>query len=198
MERDFRNEYELNHRAFVILGLVSETPSHAYSINQRIDERGMRDWTEIGTSSIYKIINKLEEDKLVESYIEEVDNRIRKIYRITDFGFVILKNKVYKVISEFKGRRDHDYDIALSMYPLLSKEELIRAFKNSVEIIKNDIEMLNKKEKISRQQSMTQWGMYPLNIKALFVRPIKMMETHIEFINWMLEKIEEEKTPWSD
>lgn len=198
MERDFRNEYELNHRAFVILGLVSETPSHAYSINQRIDERGMRDWTEIGTSSIYNIIHKLEEDKLVESYTEEVDNRIRKIYRITDFGFVILKNKVYKVISEFKGRREPDYDIAFSMYPLLSKEELIRAFKNSLEIIKNDIKMLNKKEKISRQQSMTQWGMYPLNIKALFVRPIKMMETHIEFINWMLQKIEEEKTPWSE
>jgi PadR family transcriptional regulator PadR len=198
MERDLRNEYELNHRAFVILSLVSETPSHAYSINQRIDERGMRDWTEIGTSSIYNIINKLEEDKLVESYTKEVDNRIRKIYRITDFGFVILKNKVYKVISEFKGRRDPDYDIALSMYPLLSKEELIKAFRNSLEIIKNDIEILNKKEKISRQQSMTQWGMYPLNIKVLFVRPIKMMETHIEFINWMLEKIEEEKTPWSE
>jgi DNA-binding PadR family transcriptional regulator len=53
-------EYDLNHRAFVLLGLVAETPSHAYNIDQRIKERGMRNWTNIGTSSIYNIINNLE------------------------------------------------------------------------------------------------------------------------------------------
>ena len=83
-------EYVLNHREFVILGLVAEFSSHAYSINQRIDERGMREWTSIGKSSIYSDLNNLEENKLVESHREEVDNRIRKVYTITDFGYKIL------------------------------------------------------------------------------------------------------------
>ena len=68
-------EYELNHREFVVLGLVAEFPSHAYSINQRIDERGMRAWTSIGKSSIYSDLNNLEEKGLVDSYREEVDEQ---------------------------------------------------------------------------------------------------------------------------
>ncbi len=87
----------LSHKQFVILGLIAEEPSHAYSINQRIDGRGMRDWTAIGKSSIYRIILELENIKLVEYYEEEVDHRKRKVYTITDYGARILKEKQYSI-----------------------------------------------------------------------------------------------------
>ncbi len=193
-----KKDYELNHREFVVLGLISEFPSHAYSLNQRIDKRGMRHWTSIGKSSIYSDLNNLEKIELAESYVEEVNNRIRKVYKITDSGSKVLRDEVYKVISKFKGRRDPNYDIALSLYPVLSKEEQVRAFKNSLEIINNDIEALKQQNEISKRESLKQWGGYPLNIKALFIRPIKVMETHIEFIEWMLKEIMEDTTPWEE
>jgi len=193
--------YQLNHRAFVILGLISETSMqggcHAYSIDQKIDERGMRNWTEIGKSSIYDIVKKLEENGLVESYSKEVDGRIRKMYTMTHTGFKVLREKVYKVIAEFRGRRDPDYDVALSMYTMIPKEMRIEAFKKSLEVIEREFEMLKKQEEISRQKALEQMGMYPLSIEVLFVRSYKIMQSHIEFIEWMIEKIPEDEAPWA-
>ena len=92
----------LSHKQFVVLGLIAETPSHAYNINQRIKGRGMRAWTAIGKSSIYRILIELENTKLVDSYEEEVDYRKRKVYTITENGTKILKEKVYNV-RQWKG-----------------------------------------------------------------------------------------------
>ena len=126
----------LSHKQFVVLGLIAETPSHAYNIDQRIEERGMRDWTAIGKSSIYRIIIELENTKLVEYYEDELDHRKRKIYTITDYGAKILKEKVYNVIKGFVGKNDEDFYVAFSMLPLLSSEEIIEAFSYSIETMK--------------------------------------------------------------
>ena len=112
------DDYELDHKGFIILGLVAEYPngSHAYSVNTRIEERGMRAWTNIGKSSIYRIANDLEKQGLVESFEEEYDNRVRKIYKVTDFGFHMLKDKTYNVLKEFYGRNDKDFYVAFPIF----------------------------------------------------------------------------------
>ena len=178
-------DYVLNHREFVILGLVAEFSSHAYSINQRIDERGMREWTSIGKSSIYSDLNNLEENKLVESHREEVDNRIRKVYTITDFGSKILKTKTYNVLREFIGKNDEDFYVAFSMLPMLTQEEQIETITNSLNMIRK-----NKKE---LEQMLNENSKMPLNVRGLFVHPIKILDADIEFLEWVLEEIKEEK-----
>jgi DNA-binding PadR family transcriptional regulator len=174
-------KYDLNHREFVVLGLIAEFSSHAYSINQRIDERGMREWTSIGKSSIYSDLNNLEENGLVNSHTEEVDNRIRKVYSITGYGSNILKTKTYNVLREFIGRNDDDFYVAFSMLPILTKEQQIEAFTNSL----NTIEM-HKKE---LEDMLKQNSKMPLNVRGLFLHPIKILETDVEFINIVLEEI---------
>lgn len=191
------SNYRLSHVAFAVLGLVAEQESHAKKINERIEERGMRNWTDIGKSSIYGVLKKLRKDELVNMRIEEQKEEGKaytvKIYTITKYGLKVLKAKVYDTLRSFKGRRESDYDLALSMLPILSKEEQIEAFTNSLEIIKRDITMLKETEKVSIKKSMEQWNYYPLTIKALFYRPIIIMKTHMEFIKWILEQIELEK-----
>ena len=178
-------EYKLNHREFVVLGLVAEFPSHPYSMNQRIDERGMREWTKIGKSSIYNDLNNLDEHGLVESYREEVDNRVRRIYRITDFGFDILKSKIYQVLKEFVGRNDENFYVAFSMLPLLSQEQQVEAVSYSLSKIKKYKEELNN--------MLVNNLNYPLNVKGLFIHPIKILETDVEFLEWVLEELKEVK-----
>ena len=174
---------ELSHKQFVILGLVAETPSHAYSINQRIEERGMRDWTAIGKSSIYRIILELENTKLVEYYEEEVDHRKRKVYTITDYGARILKEKVYNVIKGFVGKNDEDFYVAFSMLPLLSTEQMIEAFSYSIEAM--------KRNKFELENMLKGNPNYPINVSGLFIHPIKILETDILFMEWVIEKINE-------
>ena len=172
---------ELSHKQFVVIGLVAETPSHAYSINQRIEERGMRNWTAIGKSSIYRIIIELENTKLVEYYEEDVNNRKRKVYTITDYGAKVLKEKVYNVIKEFTGKNDEDFYVAFSILPLLSPEELIEAFSYSIETMKKHKTELENMLKVNPN--------FPINVSGLFIHPIKILETDILFIEWVIEKI---------
>ena len=173
----------LSHKQFVVLGLIAETPSHAYNINQRIEERGMRDWTAIGKSSIYRIIIELEDTKLVEYYEEEVDHRKRKVYMITDYGAKILKEKVYNVIKGFMGRNDEDFYVAFSMLPLLSSEQLIEAFSYSIEIM--------KKHKVELENMLHANPNYPIYVSGLFIHPIKILETDISFMEWVIENVKE-------
>ena len=57
-------EYSMNRISNIeaaILGLLCERPQYGYEIEKIIEKRNMRNWTEIGFSSIYYILKKLEE-----------------------------------------------------------------------------------------------------------------------------------------
>ncbi len=78
----------MTNTEFAILSLIVELPRHGYEIEQIIEERGMREWTEIGFSSIYYVLKKLENAGLVEGKIEQQAGRgpARKVYHITSAG----------------------------------------------------------------------------------------------------------------
>ncbi|MFX1236242.1 MAG: PadR family transcriptional regulator [Promethearchaeota archaeon] len=177
--------FELDHKSFIILGLLSEDPggSHAYSVNKKIEERGMRGWTEIGKSSIYRIASYLEENGLVGSYEEEYDNRVRKIYKITDFGYNILIDKVYKVLKEFNGLNDPNFYVAFSMFQLLTPEQITEAIQNSIKKIRVNLKEL--KEALEQNSNLG------LNVRGLFIHPIKILETDLEFLKEVLKEINE-------
>jgi DNA-binding PadR family transcriptional regulator len=55
----------MTNAELAVLSLIAEQPRHGYDIEQIIEARGMRDWTEIGFSSIYYLLNKLEEAGMI-------------------------------------------------------------------------------------------------------------------------------------
>jgi DNA-binding PadR family transcriptional regulator len=185
--------YTLKHRAFVILGLINERMHeggcHAYDINKRIEERGMRDWTNIGVdfsfSTIYRTLDRLENEELVESFEEEIDNRTRKNYKITEFGYKILKKKVYDVLYNYLGKRDEDFYVAFSMFPILSPEEQIETFSHALEIINT-----HRKELQSMLNDiLSEFSEMPINVTGLFIHPIKILEADEEFFNIVLGEV---------
>ncbi len=171
----------LSHVAFAVLGLVSEHPCHGKDIDERIKKRGMRAWTAIGKSSIYGVLKNLKENNLVESWIEEENNRLVKIYKITSKGTRLLKNKIYKILNEYIGRNDPDFYMAFSMLPYLSEEEQIEAFSNSLNTL--------KKHKIELEKMLEKNSTTPLNVRGLFIHPIKILNTDIEFLKDVIDEI---------
>ena len=171
----------LNHAEFIVLGLIAEFPSHAYNINKRIEERGMRNWTSIGKSSIYRVIKNLEKKGLTNKWLEEVDNRTLKVYSVTENGFRILKEKVFNTIKEFIGRNDEDFYVAFSMLPILTEEQQIEAFKTSLNTI--------TKHKKELEDMLEENSNMPLNVRGLFLHPIKILGTDIEFLKLVLDEI---------
>ena len=59
----------MTNAELAILSLVAEQPRHGYEIESVIEQRGMRAWTEIGFSSIYYILKKLEKAGLIAAEI---------------------------------------------------------------------------------------------------------------------------------
>lgn len=178
--------YKLSHVAFVVLGLISEERCYGKIIDEKIEERGMRNWTSIGKSSIYGVLKKLENDGLVRSWIEELDNRMIRVYNITPFGFEVLKKKIKIVLHNYFGRNDEDFYVAYSMFPYLSKEEQIEVFTHSLDKIKahkKGLEEMLKKNEV-----------FPMNVTGLFKHPIMILQTDIEFLEWVLEEIMKSKS----
>jgi DNA-binding PadR family transcriptional regulator len=166
------------------LGLLSEENSHAYQLNEKIEERGMREWTSIGKSSIYRVIKDLEERDFAERWIEEVDNRVVKKYQITPKGQKILKKHVYEVLEKYYGRNDEDFYVAFSMLPVLDKQMQIKALSKSIEKMEKHIKALE--EMLERNSHL------PLNVTGLFIHPIEVLKTDIKFLEWVIEEIEKD------
>lgn len=71
----------------VLLGLLAEKPSHGYDLEQLIRERGIRDWTNLGFSSLYYLLDKLHS----EGYLRTVEGKPtlpqgRKVFAVTSQG----------------------------------------------------------------------------------------------------------------
>ncbi|WP_447007917.1 PadR family transcriptional regulator [Saccharothrix isguenensis] len=70
-----------------LLGLLVEKPRHGYELEEVIAARGMREWTEIGFSSIYYLLTKLRDRGLVaESGSEPGRGKARKVFEPTERG----------------------------------------------------------------------------------------------------------------
>jgi DNA-binding PadR family transcriptional regulator len=80
-----RAQKPLTDAELLVLGLVSEKPRHGYELEQVIEQRNMREWTEIGFSSIYFVLGKLENMGLAAGE-KGAEAKARKVYAITKLG----------------------------------------------------------------------------------------------------------------
>lgn len=71
-----------------ILSLLAEQPMHGYQIEQTIEERGMREWVEMGFSSIYYLLDKLKKAGLLESQLQKGAGKgpARQVFSLTASG----------------------------------------------------------------------------------------------------------------
>ncbi len=104
----------------LILGILSEQPRHGYDIEKIIVSRGMRKWTEVGFSSIYYVLEKLELKGLATS--TDAQGNEKKQYSITLLGMSTLKNETKKLITERKPANTH-FMSGLATSHLLHEDE---------------------------------------------------------------------------
>lgn len=174
----------LRHISLAVLGLINEEESHPYEINQKIETRGMRNWTKVGKSSIYSVLNTLEGEGLVLSRTETVNNRIQKKFQITSNGIEILQDNVYRILSEGE-RLDQNFDLAFSNLPVLEKDRQIEAISTCLENLQKNSALL--------EDMLQNYRGAPIFIRGLFTRPIKIIAANIEFCKEVLTELQEGK-----
>ena len=114
----------MTNAELAILSLVAEQPRHGYEIEQVIEERGMRDWTAIGFSSIYHVLNKLERAGLVQGHIEQASGRgpARKVYQALPNGWQALRHGLQEALDQPMVSHQ-EFLLWLANLPLYTAEE---------------------------------------------------------------------------
>ncbi|MGB3435070.1 PadR family transcriptional regulator [Achromobacter sp.] len=130
----------LTDSELLLLGLVAEMPRHGYELEQVIETRGMREWTQIGFSSIYFVLGKLEKAGLVLAEAP-AGTKTRKTFSATATGHKAL---LEQTISALGAYRPTHSSLLLGMvhWPALSRESALAALENRLSSVMAEAERL--------------------------------------------------------
>ncbi len=107
-----------------ILSIIAEGPIHGYDVQTVIAERGIRAWAQIGVSSIYYVLEKLERQGLVESTVTQgADDTARRQYRITTAGIGVLQTAIADLIGTPREHAD-EFELGLANLPTLRPDQV--------------------------------------------------------------------------
>ncbi|MEV7771918.1 GyrI-like domain-containing protein [Kitasatospora sp. NPDC086791] len=111
-----------------LLGLLVEQPRHGYELERVIAERGMREWTEIGFSSIYYLLTKLRQRGLIDRTAESPagGGKARKVYAATPEGRAACAAAAVEAIAEPHPLFPRVL-VGLANQPAVEHEELLAA-----------------------------------------------------------------------
>jgi DNA-binding PadR family transcriptional regulator len=175
----------MTNAELAILTLVAERPRHGYEIEQVIEERGMREWTEVGFSSIYYLLKKLERDGLIESRLEEAQRGpARKVYHLTPAGGEALQRGIVEALS-VPQRCYPSVMLGLSSLPAVPIPQAVDALRKYHAALVERQALLQ--DRWSSQQPLRYF------VDALFTYSLALLETEIQWIGDFITRLEEER-----
>ncbi len=176
----------MTNAELAILSLIVEQPRHGYQIEQVLEGRNMRDWTEIGFSSIYYILRKLEERGLVSSQKEESSGRGpgKKVYQPTTEGMAVWREATLLTLSS-SNTKTNPFLIGLSNLPAFSSSEVAQALQEYLGDLDNRYKHVEVRWKEQSEHDL------PFHVNAMFEYSLTMIESEIKWIKEFIIKMEE-------
>jgi len=174
-----------------ILSLVAEAPRHGYEIQQAIEARGMRQWTAIGFSSVYYLLNKLERQGLLESRLMHSERGpARKVYRITQAGHGVLQTALMDLLSV---PRDLGMSLALGLanITVLRPEQARNALDSYEAGLQARITDLSER----RAHQIAEHPDSPLHILAVFDHALTLSQAELNWLRGFRAAWEEHAPP---
>jgi DNA-binding PadR family transcriptional regulator len=172
-----------------ILSIIAEGPIYGYDIQTVITQRGLRAWTNIGVSSMYYVLEKLERQGLIESKgAQHLEGAARRQYRITPAGFGVLQTAVADLLST---PREHanDFELGLANLHVLRPAQIRTAF------------ITYRQELVSRlAQARERWRKLkenkpPFNVDAMLGHHVALLEAELTWIKDFIEEWEAQAPP---
>jgi DNA-binding PadR family transcriptional regulator len=130
----------LTHAELLVLGLVAEMPRHGYELEQVIEQRGMREWTQIGFSSIYFVLGKLDKRELVTAE-KPAGAKAKKVFRVTDAGRATLAEEA---LAALRTVRPSYSSVLLGMahWPVLERDAALGALQERRAAVEAELQRL--------------------------------------------------------
>ncbi len=153
-----------------VLGLVCEKPRYGYELEKIIEEREMRNWTEIGFSSIYYVLKRLEKYGYIKSKFEGVPGKpARKVYSITNKGNKVMLETVKDFLST-TVKPHIPFELGMAYMKFLPPQDVLACLNSYLKSLDDRLNHLQDK------LSFTQQSKAPFHVIALFTRPIALVK----------------------
>jgi len=165
-----------------LLTLLAEQPYHGYELEHVIEARGMREWTEIGFSSIYYLLKKLEADGRIESRLEEAGRGpARKVYAITPAG----REQLQAAILDALATPQRCYPpllLGIASLPGVPAAEAVAALRQYAAAL--DARLTHVRARWEAQKPL------PYFVEALFTYSIALIQTEREWVEGFIKQVE--------
>lgn len=173
----------MTNAELAILGLVVEQPRHGYEIEQVIEARGMRNWTEVGFSSIYYLLKKLEADGLVDAQVDarQAKGPKRKVYRATRKGRSAWRRETRRALAT-PQRQYPDIFLGMAGMPGLELEQIEKALAEYLQGLEERLEEVTR----ARQRSGPD---LPYHVEAMFTYSESMIEAERAWVIGFLDEL---------
>ena len=174
----------MTNAELVILSLIAERPQHGYQIEQVIEEREMREWTELGFSSIYYILNKLEGQGHIDSKIEKSAGRgpARKVYTITRSGSQACQVGILQSLAQ-PARPESMFLLGLANLPSIPQEEALTALHTYATHLTERSNHLKKRAQLGADS-------FPSHVAAMFDFSVKMIQAELAWVKQFIQQME--------
>jgi DNA-binding PadR family transcriptional regulator len=174
----------MTNSELILLSLISEQPRHGYELEQVIEERGMRNWTELAFSSIYFVLNKLVKDGFAKTTIAPAAGRgpAKKVFSATPVGEAALRDGVIRSIRE-PQIGSQAFLFGLSCLPLLGQTEAVESLKSRRR------SMLSQRDELAQHPALTQPG-FPAHVTAMFTYSLALIQSEINWLETYIQQIE--------
>ena len=175
----------MTNAELAILSLIAEKPQHGYQIEQVIEERGMREWTEVGFSSIYYLLKKLEKNGFIEGRIEQQAGRgpARTVYYLTETGQEAWRGAMLEALST-PHRCYTPFLLALGNFPAVSIDEALTALQQYRDSLVERVTHIREREEAQR----------PLLyfVEAMFDYSLTLVGAELEWIEKFIKQLEKQ------
>lgn len=160
----------------ILLSLLCNKDYYGYELEAVIQQRNMRGWTNIGFSSIYNSLTKLEKNGyIISRYEKEHGSPKRKVYSIQDEARIIVKEQIIRMIGKYELDTTSHY-IGMFFSYLITKEELHQTLvsrkESLVERRKLFVKKYNENPPVDEKA----------DLKMLFEKTILFMDTEVSWI----------------
>ena len=175
----------INEREAAVLGLLYERPLYGYTIEKIIEERGMRHWTDIGFSSIYYVLKRLEQRNLIASSSEqEGTGPSRNVYTITAAGRSRMKETVRLFLSRYT-KMITPFNLGIANAALLSRQDLIGCLDKRLIMIDETVLHIEsmRESKIAEAR--------PYYVIALFDRSLAHLRTERDWVAGFIRDLQD-------
>lgn len=178
--------FALSHVEFILLTLLHEQAKcTGYQLNTLIDERGYRDWADIGTTSIYAGLKKLK----AQGYVTSATDRYKTgkgpkgvKFTLTPEGLAILQSETRQGLAMAREHGER-FMLAMSALPVLADAEVVNALNQRKVFLQQDFDRI--------QQKYEQQCPLPLHADLLFQYSLAAIKQEIAFTETMLTRLQQ-------